>query len=193
MKRGQTSLEFVALIVFMFVVFFSFFVVIQGQIAETSQRKDEVLLASLNNVVVSQIQLAATSTADFYHSFRTPVLDVEYRYNLTDPQELIVELVEAETSYVTFFQNPVQGFVQPVPGDLNYIYRFDENYIDLDGNPASSPDLAGVYMNINAQECYVAASQGNCVPGFGTLGYPGPDHVPMRNACNEYIEPDPCP
>jgi hypothetical protein len=160
-RRAQSSVEFVGLLMFMFVVFFGFFIVIQNQISDVTEKKDTELLGSLNNIVVSQIYLAATSNADFSHRFSLPVLENVYEVTLPDPYEIVASLPDGR-QYVNFIPFPVRGFIE-APGVEQTVYRFDRFYTHaLTGQRVEETNLEGIFLNVDAEACYVADSSGNC-------------------------------
>ena len=69
MRRGQSAVEFVVLVSFMLIVFFGFFIIIQGRIIELTHAHDLLFLKEANNIVVSEIDLALAAAPDFQHSF----------------------------------------------------------------------------------------------------------------------------
>lgn len=164
-RKGQSALEFTGLITFMFLVFFIFFFMIQNQVQDVNTKQNVALLGSLNSIVTTHAEVAWTSTPDFEHSFRLPVLAVDYTVSLVDEFTVVAYLPDG-TQYIEFTTFPMRGLLY-APGVEQTVYRYDGEYI----NPATpeyvyDANLDGLFLNVPAEECAIAHHMGTCVVGY---------------------------
>lgn len=106
MKRGQTSLEFMFLIGFMFVIFAIFFVVIQQRTLQVQQQRDYISLKELSNIIKSEIRTAQFFDNGYTTNFTLPPLIYGRTYTVNiseDNQELTFNLSGLE--YLDFLDN----------------------------------------------------------------------------------------
>jgi hypothetical protein len=112
MKRGQTSLEFLFLIGFMFAIFTVFFIVIQERTADISREKDYASMKEINNLVKYEIKNAQFFNNGYKRSFWVSprIYGRTYAVNISDDHaEAYYNLTGVE--YIDFFDNPTYGTI----------------------------------------------------------------------------------
>lgn len=109
-KRGQTSLEFMFLIGFMFIIFAIFFIVIQERTIQVQQQRDYISLKEINNIIKSEIRTAQFFDNGYTTNFSLPPLIYgrQYIINISeDRSELTFNLSGLE--YLDFLDNQTYG------------------------------------------------------------------------------------
>ncbi|MFH1916566.1 MAG: hypothetical protein ABIJ21_04835 [Nanoarchaeota archaeon] len=109
-KRGQTSLEFMFLVGFMFVIFAIFFVIIQQRTIEVAAQRDYVSLKEINSIVKNEVRNAQVFEDGYSKSFYIHPLIYGRRYvvNISeDRSELYFNLSTVE--YLDFLDNATYG------------------------------------------------------------------------------------
>ena len=110
MRRGQTSLEFMFLVGFMFVIFAIFFIVIQQRTVEVAAQRDYVSLKELSNIVKNEVRNAQLFQDGYKKGFYIPPLIYgrQYLINVSeDHAELFFNLTGIE--YLDFLDNATYG------------------------------------------------------------------------------------
>jgi hypothetical protein len=110
MARGQTSLEFLFLIAFMFVIFVAFFIVIQERTVDVARQRDLQTMKEVNNLVKYEVKNAQFFDDGYIRNFNLPILVNGRMYNASissDQYEAGYNLSGVE--YLDFFDQPVQG------------------------------------------------------------------------------------
>ena len=110
MRRGQTSLEFLFLIAFMFIIFVSFFVVIQERTVDLSRQRDYQSLKEVNNLVKYEIKNAQLFDDGYRRPFWMPIRVEGKLYTMNISEDAF----EASYSlggvdYLDFFDNATYG------------------------------------------------------------------------------------
>lgn len=159
-RRAQSAVEFVGLIAFMFIVFFGFFLLLQNQILDATREQDAQLLASLNAIVISEVDVATSVQPDFQNTFRLPALSKDYSLELVDNRDVVVTLDDG-TQYINFLPRDVIGELFP-PGTSQTIYRYDGYYARPDGVRVYDIDFEGVFLNVPAEKCKEHDMNGSC-------------------------------
>jgi hypothetical protein len=121
MRRGQTSLEFMFLIGFMFIIFAIFFIVIQERTIQVQQQRDYISLKEINNIIKSEVRTAQFFSNGYTRNFTLPPLIYgrQYTVNISeDRSELFFNISGLE--YIDFLDNETHGMVTP---GLNTVCR----------------------------------------------------------------------
>ncbi|MCA9477772.1 MAG: hypothetical protein KC535_01350 [Nanoarchaeota archaeon] len=177
MRKGQSAVEFVVLVSFMIVVFFLFFIIIQGRIIDLSHRQDLLYLKEANNIVLSEVDLAFSAAPDFEHTFVVPDRGAEpFLINISDNREVVSSFGDQE--YVNFFPFNVTGHLFGLRVN-NTVYSTDGIIIFPDKSQQIVSSYAGISMNVNPESCYIADTLGDCA---NTSLVP----AAMRPLCNQY-------
>jgi hypothetical protein len=111
-RRGQTSLEFLFLIGFMFIIFMVFFIVIQERTVDISRNKDYVSLKEVNNIVKYEVKNAQYFDNGYRRTFWMPprIYGRTYQAEISaDHNESFYNLSGVE--YIDFFDSEVYGTV----------------------------------------------------------------------------------
>ncbi|MCF7798580.1 hypothetical protein K9M74_01620 [Candidatus Woesearchaeota archaeon] len=162
-KKGQSALEFVLLVSFMLLVFFVFFIVIQGKLSDIISTRDYQYLEEANNAIFTEFEIAWGVHADYFRTFTIPTIsDKLYLIEMGDPYELTTKYGTKE--YVNFLSEPVKGSLHQGENDL---YKLDGNILLSDGTLYENLSYAGLFLNVNPEACYLADANSSC----DTLSY----------------------
>ncbi|MFC1648964.1 hypothetical protein ACFL1B_05935 [Nanoarchaeota archaeon] len=110
--KGQVSLEFVVLMVFMLVLFTGLFVALQGRMLAMRELKDMQTMQQLGNLVENEVRLAYLVGDGYERQFFVPVTlnGKSYDIRVDDQWDLIVAHHDLE--HIAFLENQVTGAVQ---------------------------------------------------------------------------------
>ncbi|MFH1400553.1 MAG: hypothetical protein ABIH41_03475 [Nanoarchaeota archaeon] len=113
MRKGQTSIEFMFLVGFMFIIFMSFLVVISLRMDEAKAAKDVQDIKETTNILAAEIRNAQLFDQGYKRAFRLPITINGKSYNITmlDQQEIIVTMSGQE--YLSFLDNATVGSLNP--------------------------------------------------------------------------------
>ncbi|MGM5481567.1 MAG: hypothetical protein ACQESE_04110 [Nanobdellota archaeon] len=168
------------LVSFMILVFFVFFVLIQDKMYVVTMNQDRQSLKEINNIFISEVEIARSVHADYYHNFTLPqILDSKFEIVLYDSFEVNSKYDGME--YVNFLSTNVTGeFNNIATGDYqNTIYKVDGVIHYPNGTSTSILDFNGLYLNVNPETCYIY----NTTPSLGC------DELSesFRNRCNHFF------
>jgi hypothetical protein len=90
--RGQTSIELIVLLSFMFVVLISFFFVIETKVRQEQERKQQDLSVQLADLLEREITLAAQVQPGYMREFALPptLNNQNYTVTIEDPNTLVL-------------------------------------------------------------------------------------------------------
>lgn len=159
MKRAQSAMEFVILISFMIIVFFSFFLIIQARIVDATQAQDVIFLKEANNMIVSSLTVARQAPTDFKMTFVVEdVGEKTYDIDLYDSVEVVSSYSTLE--YVNFLPFEVKGFLN-APEQNNVVYHQDG--VVYDGSTFHTDSrAAGIFLNVDAEYCLLEDIKNGC-------------------------------
>ncbi|MFP4118500.1 MAG: hypothetical protein ACLFTH_00415 [Candidatus Woesearchaeota archaeon] len=162
----------------MILVFFMFFTIIQDKMHDITLDQDRQALKELNNIFLSEVELARSVHADYYHNFSFPSgLASDYRIRLYDSFEVTSTFQDME--YVNFLPTNVTGeFNEASSTPWNLIYKVDGIVHLPNGTVVDIPDYEGVFLNVNPETCYVY----NHTPSLG-CGNLSPE---MKGRCQSF-------
>lgn len=181
MRRAQSALEFVILVSFMLLVFFSFFIIIQERITDISRENDRAFLREVNQLILQQMQVALSSAGDYAVNFTMPLGKQPYDVAIYDRREIVSTFDTLE--YVNFLSTNLSGdVVLGTYNDKNTIYKTDGQIV-LDTGIIVTPgsEFTGVFLNFNPETCYLATLADTCA----SLDLVHPNYV---NNCQTYTD-----
>ncbi len=120
MKKAQASTEFVLLITFMLLVFIIVTIMVQKQLIQAKEQKNEALAKQLADEINNELKLANEVNPGYYREFYLPTLIGGNPYNMTleSDEDLIINLNGKE--YV-FFLNYNATKITPLKPGKNTI------------------------------------------------------------------------
>lgn len=150
-KKSQSSIEFVLLLSFMLFIGLGFFLILQGQIIDVSEKNDQQYLSEINSIVMDEVKLAKSSMKDFHHLFSLPtnVMGQPYEIEIQDNKELILK--QRDKTQLNFLSEEVIGVLYL--GE-NIIYNLDGN-VTVGGKIIHyDKNYSGIFLNVNPEKCY---------------------------------------
>lgn len=136
LRKGQTSIEFMFLMGFMFVIFIVFFLVINDRAVEINVERDRQSLQELNNIIRAEVRNANFFDDGYYREFWVPKMVDGRNFTMDlsdDGYEMTYNFSSVE--YLDFLDNRTFGDVSYGP---NTICKKD-GYVHLN----NCSDLAG--------------------------------------------------
>jgi hypothetical protein len=108
-RKSQSSLEFVSITSFMFLVFMATFVTIEGRMSGIYQDKLYNSMAELSKVVAAEIRMADFAPGNYEREFNLPQRIGGYNYSIeiTDKSEITVS--SEDLDFVVFLDQNVSG------------------------------------------------------------------------------------
>lgn len=150
MKKGQSAMEFVILFSFMLLIFSGFFVAIQEKILDVSEQKDMLYLEEINNIIVTEVNLATRTKTDYHRSFEIPrhIKGNIFEIELIDNFDVLIRYKDKE--YINFLNEKVSG---PLYLGENEIHHLD-GIMKLGNETHNNSYYKGIFLNTNPELCY---------------------------------------
>jgi hypothetical protein len=158
-QKSQSAIEFVLLFSFMLFIFVGFFILLQDKIVTVSEKNDQEYLAEINDIVLSEVNVASTSMADYHHQFNLPshIMGSPYTINILDGKEILLTYTDKEQ--INFLTQKVTGTL--LFGE-NTIRNID-GYINLkNGIIYYNESYKGIFINVNPEICYLNDYYNTC-------------------------------
>ena len=114
--KGQTSVEFMFLLGFMFVVFIVFFIVVQDRTVELTVQSDRQSLQEINNILKAEVRNAYFFDDGYSRKFWMPRLVRGRNYTMSlseDGIEVTYNLSQVE--YLDFLDHQTLGHIEYGP------------------------------------------------------------------------------
>lgn len=148
--------------------------------AEVSSEQDKEALKEINNIVLSEIEIAKTVNADYYHNFTLPDnLGTKFNITLRNKRELVSRYEDEK--YLNFLSTNVTGeFNDYATTRWNMVYKTDGLIVLQNGTKVELGDeYKGIFLNVNPETCYV----------YNTTTSLGCDALSdIKDRCNEYTK-----
>jgi len=114
--KGQTSVEFMFLLGFMFVIFIVFFIVVQDRTVELNVQSDRQSLREINNIIKAEVRNAYFFDDGYSRRFWMPrlVRGRNYSMNLSD-DGIEISYGLSGGDYLDFLDNQTFGHVEYGP------------------------------------------------------------------------------
>ena len=127
LKLSQSAIEFMILVGFLLFAFTVFFLVIQGNMHDKLNEKDNLAVKSIVITVQDEINLAYQSSEGYYREFKIPeeVNGYEYEIKIIDG---LVYLKTNDGKYATAL--PVQNITGDIKKGINIIKK-ENNEVKL--------------------------------------------------------------
>jgi len=204
-RKSQSSLEFVSITSFMFVVFIATFVTIEGRMSGVYQDKLYNSMDELSKVLAAEIRMADVAPGDYEREFYLPQRIGGYNYSIRITDKSEVTINSDELDFVVFLNQNVSG---DIGKGRNSITKIDDEIsitnLCLGGPGTDDPkcgiiDCSGWYSRgTDVHSChkmrnityYRCEDQGKCKEpnsiscSFQPLFYPA---VYMCTGCHEII------
>jgi hypothetical protein len=108
-KKAQSSLEFVSITSFMFLVFIATFVTIEGRMSGIYQERLYKTMDELSKVVAAEIRMAEFAPGDYEREFFLPYNIGGYNYSIEITDKAEVTIRSEDLDYVVFLDQNVSG------------------------------------------------------------------------------------
>jgi hypothetical protein len=143
-KKAQSSLEFVSIASFMFIVFISTFVTIEGRTSGLYKEKLYKSMDELSRIVDTEIRMAYSAPGDYEREFTLPnyLGNLNYSIKITDKAEITIN--SEDLDYVFFLDYNVSGNISKGENKITKIDNIiNITYICL-GGPGTDDDRCGI-------------------------------------------------
>jgi hypothetical protein len=123
-NRGQSSVEFVAIVGVMFFVLMGTLLVIQDKMADAQRSRIYEASNSLGNLISSEVRLAESVKGDYSREFFIPFEIAGYNYSISLPASTEIVISMENIDYVVFLDRNVSGTIGK---GRNVVTKDDDN------------------------------------------------------------------
>jgi len=110
-KKSQSSLEFVSITSFMFLVFIATFVTIEGRMSGIYQERLYKTMDELSKVVAAEIRMAEFAPGDYQREFFLPSSIGAYNYSIEITDKAEITIRSESLDYVVFLNQNISGAI----------------------------------------------------------------------------------